>query len=139
MLTRLQSEDTMLDSDDDNNDPGADFDNLPDNEILSMVRKILIAKKKKLSVSESKEQDYPDANHYFPTNFGLTFCVEEHADSVQAEFSFSRYHQITNPTEAKINIAESDYNKLASNLTFPLSEYLSYEDGKMFFKTTVGS
>ncbi|MHA4809923.1 helicase-related protein [Flavitalea flava] len=119
-------------SDSDNNDPGAD---------LSESNSIDGAedpnyKKKKISTNENEGAAYSETNHYFPTNFGLTFCVEENTNAIQADFSFSRYHQITNPTDARIEVSLDDFNKLVNNDTFPLVEYLAYEDGKMYFKTT---
>lgn len=40
------------------------------------------------------EEFYSDANHYFPNNFGLTFCLDNNVASVTAEFSFAKYEQV---------------------------------------------
>lgn len=119
-------------SDDDENDPGADLTEVSTEDNSNQES----FKKKKIAATENIGAEYSETNHYFPTNFGMTFCVEENTNSIDAEFSFARYHQITNPSDARIEIAESEFKKLVNNQTFPLSDYLSYEDGKMFFKTT---
>ena len=48
---------------------------------------------KKSSVEAEKE--YSEANQYFPTNFGLTFCVPKDTKSINVTFNFAKYKQIT--------------------------------------------
>src|SRR5690554_1886023 len=47
------------------------------------------------------EKEYSEANQYFPTNFGLTFCVPKDAKTLTVTFNYANYIQIE-PTEATI-------------------------------------
>lgn len=78
------------------------------------------------------EEFYSEANHYFPNNFGLTFCVDNSVTSVTAEFSFAKYEQVKKG-QGKIAISKEDFEQLANNHIYNLSEYLSWEDSFMSF------
>lgn len=86
----------------------------------------------KKSNKDLTEDYYSEANHYFPNNFGLTFCVDNSVTSVSAEFSFAMYEQVKKD-QGKIAIAKEDFEQLANNQNFNLTEYLSWEDGFMSF------
>jgi len=77
-------------------------------------------------------KEYSEANQYFPTNFGLSFCVPKETKSVNITFSFSKYVQL-NPIQAKIEIEKDEYDKFINNPVNPIKAYLAYENGFMFF------
>ncbi|MCO5287299.1 MAG: helicase [Chitinophagaceae bacterium] len=87
---------------------------------------------KKNTNRDLTEELYSEANHYFPNNFGLTFCVDNSAKTVIAEFSFAMYEQVKKG-QGKIAISKEDFDLLTNNHIFNLSEYLHWEDGFMFF------
>jgi hypothetical protein len=77
-------------------------------------------------------KEYSEANQYFPTNFGLSFCVPKETKSVNITFSFAKYIQL-NPSQAKIEIEKDEYDKFINNPVNPIKNYLAYENGFMFF------
>lgn len=85
---------------------------------------------------KESEPEYSDANQYFPTNFGLTFCVPKETESINVTFSFAKYKQIK-PTDAKIEIDENDFKKFFENPYNPIKEYLTYENGFMSLQKAV--
>lgn len=85
--------------------------------------------------TESPQDDYAAANHYFPTNVGLTFCVDKNVSKVKIEFSFGKYYQLKKLEEIKIAIHKDHYERIAFNQVYPLGEYLAYDGTFMFFKT----
>ncbi len=85
-------------------------------------------------VPDSKEdKEYSEANQYFPTNFGLTFCVPKYAKSLKVTFNYAKYIQIE-ATSAEIEILEKDFEKFAENPYNPVSKYFKYENGLMSLK-----
>lgn len=76
------------------------------------------------------EKEYSEANQYFPTNFGLTFCVAKDAETLTVTFSYAKYIQIK-PPEATIEISEEDFKKFSENPYNSISKYFSYENGLM--------
>lgn len=78
------------------------------------------------------EELYSEANHYFPNNFGLTFCVDNSVTSVTAAFSFAMYEPVKRG-QGKIVISKEDFDLLANNHIYNLCEYLLWEDGFMSF------
>lgn len=76
------------------------------------------------------EKEYSEANQYFPTNFGLTFCVPKNAKTLTVTFSYAKYIQIE-ATSATIEISEEDYKKFIENPYNSISKYFKYEDGLM--------
>jgi len=115
-------------SDDDLNDPGQDYSGDAGTEKQLSEERLGVE-----PAVENATVDYADANHYFPTNFGLTFCVADSTKSIEAEFSFAQYFQVEDPRMARIEISFEDYEKLIYNPTFSMKEYLGFENGKMFF------
>ena len=81
---------------------------------------------------ENLTKEYSEANQYFPTNFGLSFCVPNNTKSVNISFSFAKYKQLKS-IEAKIEIEEKDYKAFIENLYNPIKNLLVYENGFMFF------
>lgn len=76
------------------------------------------------------EKEYSEANQYFPTNFGLTFCVPKDAETLTVTFNYAKYIQIK-PTEATIEISEDDFKKFSENPYNSVSKYFKYENGLM--------
>ena len=81
--------------------------------------------------SKENDPEYSEANQYFPTNFGLTFCVPKSTKNVDVTFSYSKYKQIKS-IDAKVEIDENIYKSFVSNPNNPISDYLLYENGFMF-------
>lgn len=76
------------------------------------------------------EKEYQEANQYFPTNFGLTFCVPKDAETLTVTFNYAKYIQIS-PTDAVIEISEEEFKKFSENPYNSVSKYFSYENGLM--------
>lgn len=76
------------------------------------------------------EKEYSEANQYFPTNFGLTFCVPKDAKTLTVTFNYAKYIQIK-PTEGTIEISEEDFKKFSENPYNSVSKYFKYENGLM--------
>ena len=76
------------------------------------------------------EKEYSEANQYFPTNFGLTFCVPKDAKTLTVTFSYAKYTQIE-ATSATIEISEDDFKKFSENPFNSVTKYFKYENGLM--------
>ena len=76
------------------------------------------------------EKEYSEANQYFPTNFGLTFCTPKDAKTLTVTFNYAKYIQI-NPIDAVIEITEEDFKKFSENPYNSVSKYFKYENGLM--------
>lgn len=77
------------------------------------------------------EKEYSEANQYFPTNFGLTFCVPKDAKSLTITFNYAKYTQIE-ATKASIEIDEVDYKWFSEHPHNSVSKYFKYEKGFMY-------
>lgn len=76
------------------------------------------------------EKEYSEANQYFPTNFGLTFCVPKDAKILTITFSYAKYTQIE-ATSATIEISEDDFKKYSEHSFNSVAKYFKYENGLM--------
>src|SRR5690606_11008061 len=74
---------------DDNLDLGLEFTDKGDKDFDEDVDK---------SKNVEPEKEYSEANQYFPSNFGLTFCVPKDAETLTVTFSYAKYIQIS-PTD----------------------------------------
>jgi hypothetical protein len=77
---------------------------------------------------KDKEDTYKAVNSYFPTNCGLTFCVDKSTNFVEVEFWAGQYEQIRALKEIKVNILKGDYEQLLNLPSFPFEEYLTVEE-----------
>jgi len=111
----------------DGEDENIDFDNLE-----SEFDEETINKKH----TKENKPEYSEANQYFPTNFGLTFCVPKGTEKIDVTFSYAKYKQITN-TEAKVEVAKDIFDSFINNPYNPISDYLIYENGFMFLNKKV--
>lgn len=71
-------------------------------------------------------------NTFFPSNIGLTFCVDNNNKEIDVEFSFGLYSQIT--SDIKIKVSKRDFDEFINHLSFPFKKIISYEDGYMILK-----
>tara|TARA_R110002020_G_scaffold21009_6_gene71353 strand:+ start:5351 stop:8956 length:3606 start_codon:yes stop_codon:yes gene_type:complete len=76
------------------------------------------------------EKEYSEANQYFPTNFGLTFCVPKDAKILTLTFNYAKYIQIQ-PTDAAIEISEEEFRRFSDNPYNSVTKYFKYENGLM--------
>lgn len=76
------------------------------------------------------EKEYSEANQYFPTNFGLTFCVPKDSKSLFVTFKYAKYIQIKS-TEASIEILEEDFKWFIEHPFNTIKMYFKYENGLM--------
>lgn len=89
-----------------------------------------IESKQKVDIGNSSE--YSDVNRYFPTNFGLTFCIPKDISTINISFEFAKYEQIKHPTDAKIEIDENEFKWFIDNPHNPIKEYLVFDNGFMY-------
>lgn len=76
------------------------------------------------------EKEYSEANQYFPTNFGLTFCVPKDAENLKVTFYYSKYIQLEQ-TSATIEIKENEFKSFAEHPYNSISKYFKFENGLM--------
>lgn len=82
------------------------------------------------------EENKISQNNFFPTNIGLTVCVNNSAKKLDVEFSFGLYYEPSRK-EIKIKIDENGYKSFFDEIIpyqLPFKEILSYEDGFMFLE-----
>ena len=84
------------------------------------------------------DSEYSEANQYFPTNFGLTFCVPNDQKEITVEFIYAKYKQLK-PIEGKVEISQEDFEKFYNHPFNPIKQHLIFENGfLMFNKETFG-
>ncbi|MCG8803954.1 helicase-related protein [Tenacibaculum finnmarkense] len=71
-------------------------------------------------------------NTFFPSNIGLTFCVDNGVKELDIEFSFGLYSQVT--SDIKIKVSKRDFDEFNNHSSFPFKKIISYEDGYMILK-----
>ncbi len=71
-------------------------------------------------------------NTFFPSNIGLTFCVDKDVKELDVEFCFGLYSQIN--TDIKIKISKEDFDEFINHPSFPFKEIISFDDGYMVLK-----
>lgn len=76
------------------------------------------------------EKEYSEANQYFPTNFGLTFCVPKDAENLKVTFNYSKYIQLEQ-TSAMIEIEENEFKSFVEHPYNSISKYFKFENGLM--------
>lgn len=66
------------------------------------------------------------SNHFFPSNMGISFCVDGGVDSIQVDFSFAIYGQ-PKQTEVSIKITRTIYQVLIHDkYNFPFEDIINY-------------
>lgn len=85
-----------------------------------------------ISKKQEIEQSNSEANNYFPSNNGLTFCINKETNLIKVAFSAGVYENVykKNKSQIKIKIEKSDFEKLkASNpeYQFPFEENIGFE------------
>lgn len=81
---------------------------------------------------EEVEKEYSEANQYFPTNFGLTFCVPISTETIDVTFSYAKYKQLK-PEEGKIEIKKEDFEWFTNSPHNPIKDLLVFEEGYLRF------
>lgn len=82
---------------------------------------------------ESKDDELKvSQNTFFPSNIGLTFCIDNKVKELEVEFNFGLYSQITK--DIKIKISKRDFDEFINHPSFPFKTIISYEDGYMILK-----
>lgn len=71
-------------------------------------------------------------NTFFPSNIGLTFCVDNKVKELDVEFCFGLYSQIK--TDIKIKISKDDFDEFINHPSFPFKNIISYDDGYMILE-----
>lgn len=82
---------------------------------------------------ESKDDELKvSQNTFFPSNIGLTFCIDNAVKAIDVEFNFGLYSQVTK--DVKIKISKRDFDEFINHPSFPFKEIISYKDGYMILK-----
>ena len=71
-------------------------------------------------------------NTFFPSNIGLTFCIDSQVKQLDVTFNFGLYSQTKN--DIKIKISKRDFDEFINHSSFPFKGIISYEDGYMILK-----
>jgi len=83
------------------------------------------------------EENKISQNNFFPTNIGLTVCIDQSVKELDVEFSFGLYYE-PNQKEIKIKIDESGYQSFFDEIIpyqLPFREILKCENGFMFLES----
>jgi hypothetical protein len=84
-----------------------------------------VTKNSKDVQKESKEE-VAFSNHFFPSNMGISFCVDKSVNSIQVDFSFATYKQ-PKQTDISIKITISIYQILIDDkYDFPFKNIINY-------------
>ncbi|MCD4746270.1 MAG: hypothetical protein K8R58_08220 [Bacteroidales bacterium] len=127
--TRDEQADNELNSETGNGDSE---DNISQNENIEDVKfERENDNHKKKEVNEDDELKISQ-NTFFPSNIGLTFCIDNQVKELDVEFRFGLYSQII--TDIKIKISKRDFDEFMNHPSFPFKEIISYENGYMILK-----
>ncbi len=84
---------------------------------------------KKVHKDENATKDLTEANHYYPSNMGLTVCLPLNITSIDVTFNGATYKDLSgNWTDRKIKIKKTDYEALKNNIYFPFKDELWCEE-----------
>lgn len=78
--------------------------------------------------NKNVEDTYKAVNSYFPTNCGLTFCVDKSTEFIDVEFFAGKYIQTKSLAEIKVEISKVEYIKLINLTSFPFEDNLRVEE-----------
>jgi len=87
--------------------------------------------------SKAKEMNEDDElkisqSTFFPTNIGLTFCIDKTVKEIEVKFSFGLYSQIAK--DIKIKTPKEVYEEFVNHPTFPFKEIIDYQKGYLILK-----
>lgn len=85
----------------------------------------------KKEVSEDDEVKIPQ-NTFFPSNIGLTFCIENSVNELDVTFNFGLYSQVK--TDIRIKTSQRDFDEFINHPTFPFKGIISYNEAYMILK-----
>lgn len=78
---------------------------------------------------ENAVKDLTEANHYYPSNMGLTVCLPMNITSIDVTFNAATYKDLSGSwTDRKIKINKDDYEALKNNIHFPFKDELWCEE-----------
>jgi len=81
---------------------------------------------------ENENKESIEVNSYFPTNIGLTFCIDKDVNKLKVTFTAGKYIDVFNKDKKaiKIKIDKNDFDKLkntSSEYHFEFYENIEYE------------
>lgn len=105
-------------------------------EANNLTPEVLVVESEKDETSEPKndngteDENRANQNHFYPNNFGLTFCIDAKVETIEVEFSGGFYYTPDKQPEIKIKIDEVGYRAfIDEKLRFPFKDILVYENG----------
>jgi hypothetical protein len=76
--------------------------------------------------TEKSKEETALSNHFYPSNMGISFCVDKSVNSIQVDFSFATYKQ-PKQTEIEIKITINIYQILIDDkYDFPFKNIINY-------------
>lgn len=123
---------TSPDEEDGREEMGTSEDDLDDHEEDQHRGDDIHNPKRGTAVDDSGES-YAPSNQYFPTNCGMTFCVDDKLERLALRVSASNY-RLAAHHEVKIVFSSDEKEFLYSNLPDELTSKLAFVDGLLFFK-----
>lgn len=111
---------------------GSSEDDFED-EFDSSGREDYIGDRKKGVANESDGESYAPSNQYFPTNCGMTFCVNEEIEKLKVNVSGATY-KLAAHNEIRISYSENEKDFLFRFLPEEFKSKLSFDGEAIFFK-----
>ncbi len=87
---------------------------------------------KNSSSSYKDDEAFVVANQYFPTNIGLTVCLQPQTKEIEVIIS-GAYYKLATPSETKIVFSSDEKNELYTKLSDDTKSRLQYENDMLFF------
>lgn len=79
-------------------------------------------------IKKDSKEEITLSNHFYPSNMGISFCIDESVESIQATFSFAVYGQ-PKQTEISIKITKIIYQVLIDDkYNFPFKNIINYDE-----------
>jgi len=140
-IKQAQSSGEIAETDDNSNYQEQETVEQENNTVENTGQKEIIKNKKEI------ERSYSEVNSYFPSNNGLTFCVETKTKNINVIFSAGRYINIFNKDkkQIKIKINKNEFEQLkdtSNDYSFEFSENIDYdpinkEEGWLFISKEI--
>ncbi|WP_423908646.1 helicase-related protein [Candidatus Spongiihabitans sp.] len=105
-----------------------DTDNEETDEDASLTEDASDDASKKKDIEDDGKEDMVLSNHFFPSNMGISFCVDKSVNELEVKFSFAIYKQ-PKQTEISLEISRNAYQNLINDkFGFPFKDIIEYKE-----------
>ena len=110
------------------NEEDSSINNESTDEDASLTEEASDDASKKKDIKDDGKEDMVLSNHFFPSNMGISFCVDKSVNELEIKFSFAIYKQ-PKQTEISLEISRNAYQNLINDkFGFPFKNIIEYKE-----------